>query len=77
MRFGGDMAKPKFIIITIAIALFAVLLVQNAEVVSLKLFFWEISMSRIIFFPILILIGFVVGFAIAKMTGSKHGLDID
>jgi len=77
MRFGGDMAKPKFIIITIAIVLFAVLLVQNAEVVSLKLFFWEISMSRIIFFPILILIGFLVGFAIAKMTGSKHGSDIN
>ncbi|MBN2514869.1 MAG: DUF1049 domain-containing protein [Deltaproteobacteria bacterium] len=71
------MAKPKFIIITIAVATLAVLLVQNAEVVSLKLFFWEISMSRIIFFPILILAGFIIGFAVAKMTGSKNKSDTD
>jgi len=35
------------------------------------MFFWEISMSRIIFFPLLLLLGFVIGFLVAKMTGSN------
>ena len=65
------MTKPKLIIIAILAVLFGILLLQNSEVASLKLFFWEISMSRIIFFPLLVLIGFVVGFVVAKMTGSK------
>lgn len=65
------MTKVKFIITAILAVLFGVLLMQNSEVVSLKLFFWEISMSRIIFFPLLVLIGFVVGFVVAKMTGSQ------
>jgi len=65
------MTKVKFIITAILAVLFGVLLMQNSEVVSLKMFFWEISMSRIIFFPLLLLLGFVVGFVFAKMTGSK------
>ncbi len=65
------MTKVKFIITAVLAVLFGVLLMQNSEVVSLKMFFWEISMSRIIFFPLLLLIGFVVGFIFAKMTGSQ------
>lgn len=65
------MKKAKFITTAILAVLFGVLLMQNSQVVSLKLFFWEISMSRIIFFPVLVLIGFVVGFVVAKMTGSR------
>ncbi len=65
------MTKVKYIITVILAVLFGILLMQNSEVVSLKMFFWEISMSRIIFFPLLLLLGFVVGFVFAKMTGSK------
>ena len=65
------MTKAKFIITAILAVLFGVLLMQNSEVVSLKMFFWEISMSRIIFFPVLLLAGFVIGFVVAKMTGSQ------
>jgi uncharacterized integral membrane protein len=65
------MTKAKFIITAILAVLFGVLLMQNSQVTSLKLFFWEISMSRIIFFPVLVLIGFIVGFVVAKMTGSE------
>ena len=65
------MTKAKFIITAILAVLFGVLLMQNSEVVSLKMFFWEISMSRIIFFPLLLLLGFVIGFLVAKMTGSN------
>ena len=65
------MTKVKYIITVILAVLFGILLMQNSEVVSLKMFFWEISMSRIIFFPLLLLLGFVIGFVVAKMTGSN------
>lgn len=59
---------------TIIILLFlcAVLLLQNMEVVTFKVFFWDITMSRIIAFPLLVLIGMVVGFTAAKLTGKAH-----
>jgi uncharacterized integral membrane protein len=59
------MVRPKFIVVTAIILLLLVPLLQNSEVVSLKIYFWEVSMSRIIFFPVLILIGFVIGLIVA------------
>ena len=67
------MDKLKLSIVGILSILFVILLLQNTEVVSLKLFFWEISMSRILFFPVLLLTGFVIGFVVAKITGSDEG----
>jgi uncharacterized integral membrane protein len=66
------MTKPKLIIIVVLAVLAGILLLQNSEVVSLKLLFWEISMSRIFFFPFLLLIGFIAGFVVAKTTGLKE-----
>jgi len=34
---------------------------QNTQVVSLKLLFWDISMSRVIWLILFTLIGFVIG----------------
>jgi uncharacterized integral membrane protein len=64
--------KPKTWVIIILLFLCAVVLVQNMEVVTFKVFFWDISMSRIIAFPLLILIGVVIGFTTAKLTGKAH-----
>ena len=64
--------KPKTWTIIILLFLCAVLLLQNMEVVSFKVFFWDITMSRIIAFPLLVLIGMVIGFAVAKLTGRTH-----
>lgn len=66
------MTKPKLITIAVLAVLAGILLLQNSEVVSLKLLFWEISMSRIFFFPFLLLIGFIAGFVVAKTTGLKE-----
>lgn len=65
------MVRPKFILLTIIIVLLAILLLQNSDVVSLKIYFWEISMSRIIFFPVLIFVGFIAGFIVAKLVSSR------
>ena len=65
------MKNAKTIAIIVVFVLFLVFLFQNTSVVTLRLYFWEISMSQIILIPLVLLIGFAVGFAVAKLTGKK------
>jgi uncharacterized integral membrane protein len=58
--------KPKMIGILILGILFLIILLQNTQVVSLRLLFWEISMSRIILFPLVLLTGFIIGFFVGR-----------
>ena len=60
--------KAKMWVVIILLFLCAVLLLQNMEVVTLKVFFWDITMSRIIAFPLLVLMGMVIGFALGKFV---------
>lgn len=63
--------KPKIIIILVLVALFAILLIQNIQVVTYRLFFWKISVSQIILVPLAMLVGFIIGFIVAKVTSSQ------
>ena len=66
--------KPKTIIILILLILCLVILIQNTEVVTLQVFLWSITMSRILLIPILIVIGFVIGYlaaALKKRAGDQ------
>ena len=63
--------KPKVIIILILIILFLVIIVQNTEVVEFQLFFWKFGMSRIIVISFMMLIGFVLGYLVARMEKDK------
>ena len=60
--------SPKTIIILVLIVLAIVIVIQNSEMVTLQLFFWKIMMSRIIFMVGLLVVGFALGFLVAKMT---------
>jgi len=60
--------KPKTIIILILIILSLIIAIQNIEVVDLQLLFWKISMSRIIFMVFLLLVGFILGYLVAKLV---------
>ncbi|UCF89404.1 MAG: DUF1049 domain-containing protein [bacterium] len=60
--------KPKTWAVIILLFLCAVVLVQNMEVVTFKVFFWDVSMSRIIAFPLLVLMGMIIGFFIGKFV---------
>jgi uncharacterized integral membrane protein len=60
--------KPKTIIILILVVLAVIVVLQNTEIVNLQLFFWTISMSRIIFISFLLLVGFVLGFLVATLV---------
>lgn len=46
--------------------LFVILLIQNSTVMTLKIFFWEVKMSRIIFIILFALFGFAGGLLVAK-----------
>jgi len=63
--------RPKFIVVLVLIALFLIILIQNTQVVTLRLFFWKVGMSQIILIPLTMAIGFVVGFIVSKVTGKQ------
>jgi uncharacterized integral membrane protein len=60
--------KPKTIVLLIFAVLLLIILLQNTQVVSLQLLFWNISMSRIIFLPLVLIIGFVIGYFVGRAS---------
>ena len=58
--------KQKTIIILILIVLAIVILIQNTQVVEVQIFFWKIAMSRIILIAFMLIVGFVIGYLVAK-----------
>jgi len=70
--------KPKIAIILVLIAVFLIIVVQNTQVVEFQLLFWKFAMSRIIVISFMMLIGFVIGYLVARMEKeSKHGKRTD
>jgi len=67
--------KPITIVILVLVALFVIILVQNTQVVTLHLLFWKLGMSQIILVPLTMLIGFILGFIVAKVTGGNHSTE--
>lgn len=65
------MLKPKFIVPLVLFMLFVIVVLQNSQAVTLRLFFWKITTSQIILTPVLVSIGLVVGFIVAKLTGRR------
>ena len=63
--------KPKNIAIIVLVVLFAVILIQNTEVVSLEFLFWEFGMSKIVFIPSTLAIGAIIGFVVTKLISKK------
>ena len=64
--------KVKLAIAVAAAILILVFLLQNTQVVTLRLYFWKVSMSQIILIPLTTIIGFVLGFIVAKLTGKSR-----
>ncbi|MCK9229670.1 MAG: hypothetical protein M0Q23_05520 [Syntrophales bacterium] len=72
MKGNPVMSRTRSIVVLVILILFGIILLQNAEETSLKLLFWNISMSRIIFFPLLFVSGLVVGFILGRVRRSRH-----
>ena len=65
------MKNPKLITAIVLAVLFIIFLIQNTQVVTLRLYFWKISMSQIILIPLVLILGFIIGYIVCKLTG-KH-----
>lgn len=54
------------------IALGAVFIVQNVDVVEIRFLFWTVSMSRALMFVFLIIIGLIVGWLLRGHMSRKN-----
>ena len=63
--------KAKSIIAVILLIFVLVIIFQNTEVVSFRFLFWQISMSRIVWLLLVLLIGFVAGYALGTLNLGK------
>ncbi len=63
--------NAKIVLIIIILVLFLIITLQNTEVASFKILFWDIEMSRIVFIFIAVLVGFIAGYVVGKVTGGK------
>lgn len=55
-------ANPKQITILVIAVLFLIILLQNTQVVTFSLLFWEVRMSQIILLPLMLALGFIGGY---------------
>lgn len=65
--------KAHTIVVLVIIGLFLIVLIQNTHVVTLRLLFWKLDIAQIILVPLTMLIGFILGYLVAKVTSGSHG----
>jgi putative membrane protein len=63
--------KIKTIVVIVLFILSIIVLLQNTEVVTYSFLFWKISMSRIIWLILILLVGFVNGYIVAIQRVKK------
>jgi uncharacterized integral membrane protein len=61
----------KGVIILVLVVLCLVVFFQNTEVVTFRLFFWELSMSRIVLLLITLIVGIVIGYVLTTVLRGK------
>ena len=66
--------KPRLVVAILLGALVLVLVLQNTEVVSVRFFFWEFSMSRVVLVLLTTLIGVVCGYLVARLPRTRAEL---
>ena len=66
--------KPRTIAMLILGGLLLIVLLQNAQVVSMNFLFWKLSMSRIILLPLMILLGFIIGFFVGRESHNRRSM---
>jgi len=62
----------RWIVITVLVFLLLIVVVQNAEVVTVRLLFWQFSMSRVILILLAAVTGFVAGWAGARLADRNR-----
>jgi uncharacterized integral membrane protein len=62
----------KLVLVSVVAVLTGIVIMQNTEVVSFKLLFWQFNMSRILLLLVTLLLGFVLGLIVAKLVPRSH-----
>jgi uncharacterized integral membrane protein len=62
---------PRKVIIWIIVILCLIVLFQNTQTVSLQFLFWSVSVSQIFLIPIVLVIGFILGYLMARVKGNR------
>jgi len=65
------MLRVKLIAAGVLALLLLILIVQNSEVVSLRLLFWEFQMSRVVLILLTAIAGFVCGYLVAGLGALR------
>ena len=66
------MKNPKVIAGLVVGVLFVIFLFQNMDDVAMRLYFWQVSMPKIILVLLALLAGFAAGFVVAKISGKPR-----
>lgn len=65
--------RPKVAVAILLCLLLLVIILQNTEVVGVRLLFWEIQMSRVLLILLAAAIGFIGGYLAAALRSGGHG----
>ena len=66
--------NSKIVVLVILSIIFVILIVQNSKPIEVEILFWTIHMSLIIVFFLILLIGFVGGYIVARI--EKRGMQV-
>ena len=58
--------RVRSVVIIVLLLLFLIIVVQNTDVVSVRLLFWDLTMSRIILLALSLAVGVIVGFLLGR-----------
>ena len=64
--FHSRLIRWRLIGVLTLVAVFAIIVLQNTQVVDISILFWRLSMSRIILLLFSLVVGFVIGFYIRR-----------
>ncbi len=64
--------RPKVISIIVVSVLALILLFQNVDVVTFRVFFWSGEVSQLVLVILMLAIGYILGFLTAKLGGKKE-----
>lgn len=64
--------RPKVIAIILVSILALIILLQNLQAVTFRLFFWKVEVSQLLLVLLMLIIGYILGFLTAKLAGKTE-----
>lgn len=65
--------RPKVAVAIVLSLLLLIIILQNTEVVAVRILFWEIQMSRVLLILLAAVVGFVGGYVVSALRGARNG----